>query len=89
MLDDMADIPMQQMATAEIEEIFGKDVADKSQCLEASGEASTVIICVTEPGVSTNVRIDDLLSYHKDFTSKTGYFAYIDYMGLWDLEKLK
>ena len=88
MLDDTEAIPMRQMTATEIEEIFGKDVAGKSQCLE-TGAASTVIICVTEPGVSTNVRIDDLMSYHKDFTSKTGYFAYIDYMGIWDLEKLK
>lgn len=88
MLDDTEAIPMRQMTATEIEELFGKDVADKSQCLE-TGAASTVIICVTEPGVSTNVRIDDLMSYHKDFTSKTGYFAYIDYMGIWDLEKLK
>ena len=88
MLDDTEAIPMQQMAATEIEEIFGKDVAAKSQCLE-TGAASTVIICVTEPGVKTNVRIDDILSYDKDFTSKTGYFAYIDYMGIWDLEKLK
>lgn len=89
MLDDTEAIPMRQMTAAEIEEVFGKDVADKSQCLEASGPASTVIICVTEPGAKTNVRIDDIMSYHKDFTAKAGYFAYIDYMGIWDLEKLK
>ena len=80
---------MRRMAASEIEEIFGKEVADKSQCLEIPGQTSTTVICATEPGVKTNVRIDDLMSYHKDFTSKTGYFVYIDRMGIWDLEKLK
>lgn len=88
MLDGTEAVPMRQMAVTEIEEIFGKDVAGSSQCLE-TGAASTIIICVTEPGVATTVRIDDIMSYHKDFTSKTGYFVYIDYLGIWDLEKLK
>ena len=79
---------MRRMAASEIEEIFGKEVAEKSQCLEIPGSTSTTVICVTEPGVSTNVRIGDY-NFHGDFTSDTGYFVYVSYMGASNLEKIK
>lgn len=87
--DDEEAVPLLLMTPVEIEEVFGKEVATKAHCLETSGGASTIILCIAEPGVKTKVRIDDFVSYSRDFTSKTGHFVFIDYMGIWDLEKLK
>lgn len=79
---------MLRMSASEIEKIFGKEVAGKSQCLEIAGPTSTAIICVTEPGVKTTVRVGDY-NDHMDFTSKTGYFVYVSYMGVSNLEKIQ
>ena len=89
MADDEDSVPMTVLAPAEIEDIFGKDMARSAQCLEALSGASTIVICVTKPGTATEVRIDDFMSYSAKFTAKTGYFAYIGHMGIWDLEKMR
>ena len=89
MADDEDSVPMTTLTPEEIESIFGKEMAGNAQCLEAVAEASTIIICVTKPGTATEVRIDDWVSYSSNFTSKTGYVAYIGHMGIWDLEKIR
>ena len=89
MSDGVKTMPMHKMAAEEIEKTFGADAAAKSEFLENSEGLSRVIVCATEPGVKTSVRIDDWVPYHTDFTSRTEHFAYIDYLGIWDLEKLK
>ena len=82
-------VPMQIMAPAEIEEVIGAEAASKAQCLEAFNETTRVIVCVTKPGFTTTVRVDGPAPYSKEFASKTGYFLYVDSIGIWDLEKLK
>ena len=89
MSDEEQSQPLQKMTQADIETRFGKEAADKSQCLETMGGASVIIICASEPGIKTSVRIDDFVSYSTEFTTKTSHFAFIDYMGIWDMEKLK
>ena len=74
---------------AEIEKMFGKEVADKSQCLAAYDGMATMIFCATEPGMKTRVHVDHTAEHGQEFTSKTGYFSYIKYVGVWDLEKLE
>ena len=81
--------PLQALTQAEIESLFGTEAAGKTQCLAWSGEASLLVFCATEPGTKLTARIDDFTSYTAKLTSKTGYFAYLDYLGLWDMEKVK
>ncbi len=87
--DDESGKHLSIMTRDEIEAVFGKEMADKAQCLEYKGSASTLVICAAEPGLKTKVRIDDFVSYSTDFTTKTNHFTFIDYMGIWDMEKLK
>ena len=89
MSDEEQSQPLQKMTQADIETRFGKEMAGKAQCLQTMGGASTIILCAGEPGVKTSVKVDDFVSYSKDFTTKTNHFVFIDYMGIWDMEKLK
>ena len=82
-------LPLYKMTQEEVEAVFGKEMAAEAQCLQTMGGASTTIICASEPGVKTSVKVDDFVSYSKDFTTKTNHFVFIDYMGIWDMEKLK
>lgn len=79
---------MRPMSASEIEAVFGKEMADKSRCLEIAEPTPTAIICATEPGLKTTVRIGDY-NLHRDFTSDTGYFVYVSYKGISNLEKIQ
>lgn len=87
--DDAQAVHANRMTQAEIEKVFGKEVADKSQCLAAYDGMATMIFCATEPGMKTTVHVDHTVEHGEEFISKTGYFSYIKYMGIWDLEKFK
>ena len=89
MTDAEGSLPVQKMTPAEIEEVLSKEAANKAQCLERFNETARVIICVAEPGFTATVRVDGPAPYRKEFTSKTGYFVYVDSIDVWDLEKLK
>lgn len=79
---------MNQMAQAEITDRLGRETAATGICLEAYDGVMTMIFCAVAPGAKAKVRIDPLAEEFAEFTSKTGYFAYIKYLGAWDLEKL-
>lgn len=89
MSDQDDSIALQKMSPTEIEEALGQEAAGKAQCLEGFNETARVVICVAEPGFTTTVRVDGPAPYSKEFTSKTGYFVYVDSIDIWDLEKLK
>ena len=87
--DDAQAVHASRMTQAEIEKVFGKEAADKSQCLAAYDGMATMIFCAAEPGVKATVHVDHTVEHGEEFTSKTGYFSYIKYVGIWDLEKFK
>ena len=87
--DDAQAVHASRMTQAEIEKVFGKEVAIKSQCLAAYDGMATMIFCAAAPGVKTTVHVDHTVEQGQEFTSKTGYFSYIKYVGIWDLEKFK
>ena len=89
MTDAEGSLPVQKMTPAEIEDVLSKEAANKAQCLEGFNETTRFVICLTEVGFTTNVRVDGPAPYSREFTSKTGYFLYADSIDAWDLEKLK